>query len=169
VVATLLALTLLSSTAVALAAGNPATTLVPQPTPAKVVAEHLAALNACDINRLMAQFPKTAVFGYAGGSMTAGRWAIRRLWEGFCMPPAQGGLRGLTFKTVKVWTVGGTLTFSWAVTAPFLTKPYYGTDVVVTQNGLIAVQVSTLNPALLPFTPAPAPTPTPTPTPTPKP
>jgi hypothetical protein len=63
VVVTLLALTLLSSTAVALAAGNPATTLVPQPTPAKVVAAHLAALNACDINRLMAQSGRLALSG----------------------------------------------------------------------------------------------------------
>jgi hypothetical protein len=33
-----------------------------QPTPARVVEEHLAAFNACDWNRLMAQFPDNVEF-----------------------------------------------------------------------------------------------------------
>ena len=33
-----------------------------QPTPEAVVAEHLAALNACDWNRLMAQYPPSVHF-----------------------------------------------------------------------------------------------------------
>jgi hypothetical protein len=33
-----------------------------QPSPAAVVAEHLDALNHCDVDRLMAQYPETVGF-----------------------------------------------------------------------------------------------------------
>jgi hypothetical protein len=34
----------------------------PQPTPEKVISEHIAALNACDWNRMMAQYDDDIVF-----------------------------------------------------------------------------------------------------------
>ena len=76
-----------------------------QPSPEAVVAEHIDALNNCDVDRLMAQYPETVAILLPGGVTSEGRTEVRALFEGFCLPyPA--GLRGLHFTEVKSWTVG---------------------------------------------------------------
>jgi hypothetical protein len=76
---------------------------------------------------------------------------IRALFEGFCKPHADGGLNGITFAEIKSWTVGKTVNVQWVATAPFLAAPYYGADAYVTQNGLMAAQVTTFDGAELQF------------------
>jgi hypothetical protein len=127
--------------------------LVRQPTPEAVVAEHVDALNKCDVNRLMAQYPRTVAILFPGGVTVEGRTAVRALFEGFCKPPATGGLNGITFAAVKSWTVGKTVNVQWVATAPFLAAPYYGADAYVTQKGLLAAQVTTFDGAELQFAP----------------
>lgn len=125
--------------------------LVRQPTPEAVVAEHVDALNKCNVDRLMAQYPKTVAILLPGGVTVEGRTGVRALFEGLCKPLAAGGLNGIQFAAIKSWTVGKTVNVQWVATAPFLAAPYYGADAYVTHNGLLAVQVSTFDAAELQF------------------
>jgi hypothetical protein len=59
-----------------MAQSNPLPERVRQPTPAKVVAEHMAAFNACDWKRLMAQFPDNVEFFAPNGVTVRGRKAV---------------------------------------------------------------------------------------------
>ena len=127
--------------------------LVRQPTPEAVVAEHVDALNQCDVDRLMAQYPKTVAILLPGGVTVEGRTDVRALFEGFCLSPAAGGLNGLTFVAIKSWTVGNTVNVQWVATAPFLAAPYYGADAYVTHKGLLAAQVTTFDGTELQFLP----------------
>ena len=80
------------------------TDLVRQPTPEAVVAEHLDALNDCDVDRLMAQYPDGIQILLPGGVTVAGRDEVRALFEGFCLPfPA--GLAGLKFTEKQAYIV----------------------------------------------------------------
>jgi len=91
---------MLATAAVAIAK----TDLVRQPTADAVTAEHIDALNNCDVDRLMAQYPESNEILLPGGVTVAGREAVRDLFEGFCLPyPA--GLKGLTFTEVSRGTV----------------------------------------------------------------
>jgi len=119
---------------------------VRQQTPEAVVAEHVAALNECDVDRLMAQYPKTIAILLPGGVTVEGRTDVRTLFEGFC-----GGLNGMEFVAIKSWTVGKTVNVQWVATAPFLAAPYYGADAYVTHAGLLEAQVSTFDAAELQF------------------
>jgi hypothetical protein len=110
------------------------------------VAEHVAALNACDVDRLMAQYPSTIAILLPGGATAEGRTDVRALFEGFC-----AGLNGIEFAAVKSWTVGKTVNVQWVATAPFLAAPYYGADAYVTHAGLLEAQVSTFDAAELQF------------------
>jgi hypothetical protein len=121
-------------------------TLVRQPTPEAVVAEHVAALNECNVDRLMAQYPDTIAILLPGGVTAEGRANVRGLFEGFC-----AGLSGIHFDAVEAWTVGKTVNVQWVATAPFLAEPYYGADAYVTHAGLLEAQVSTFDPAELQF------------------
>ena len=56
----------------AIAQSSPLPARVRQPTPAKVVAEHMAAFSACDWKRLMAQFPDDVEFFAPNGVRCAG-------------------------------------------------------------------------------------------------
>jgi len=47
-----------------------------QPTPQAVLDEHFAALNACDWDRLLAQYPEDAQIHLANGMIIKGRTAI---------------------------------------------------------------------------------------------
>jgi hypothetical protein len=120
--------------------------LVRQPTPEAVVAEHVAALNECNVDRLMAQYPKTVAILLPGGVTIEGRTDVRTLFEGFC-----GGLNGMEFVAIKSWTIGKTVNVQWVATAPFLAAPYYGADAYVTHAGLLEAQVTTFDAADLQF------------------
>ncbi len=136
--------------AVAMLAALPAFTeemvlpeLVTQPTPQAVVDEHIAALNACDWNRLMAQYPDDAEIHLSGGTIITGRKAIGELFAGFCKPAAEGGLMGITFTPENVFIVDGTVNAQWVATGDMLAEPYKGSDAYVTRDGLMAAMVST--------------------------
>lgn len=117
--------------------------LVTQPTPQAVVDEHLDALNQCDWNRLMAQYPNDAEVHLDNGTVVIGREDIGALFAGFCQAPEDGGLIGITFATERSFTVGDTVNVQWIATAPFLAEPYRGSDAYVTRDGLMAAMVST--------------------------
>lgn len=54
-----------------------------QPTPQAVLDEHFAALNACDWNRLLAQYPDDAQINLPTGIIVKGRDALGALFAGF--------------------------------------------------------------------------------------
>ena len=139
----------LGASAAAPSAADPLPPLHRQPTPAKVVKEHVAALNACDWTRLMAQYPRRAEIHLPGGNVVKGREAIGELFAGFVKPPDQGGLCGITFTAQHTFRVDGTLNVQWVANAPFLAEPYKGSDAYVTKNGLMYAMVSTFDGAEL--------------------
>jgi len=119
--------------------------LKPQRTPQAVVDEHLAALNACDWNRLMAQYPDNAELFLPGGQIVKGRQAIGELFRNFVKPQQDGGLCGLRFAAEHTVTIGGTLNVQWRATAPFAAAPYLGADAYGTKDGLMQAQVTTFD------------------------
>jgi len=124
---------------------SPLPALKRQATPQAVVNEHVAALNACDWNRLMAQYPEDAELFFPGGQVIKGRQAIGDLFRDFVKPHAQGGLCGLTFTAEQTLTVGTTLNVQWRAIAPFLSAPYLGADAYGTKDGLMQAQVTTFD------------------------
>jgi ketosteroid isomerase-like protein len=112
-----------------------------------VTSEHIDALNACDWERLMAQYPEEVLFILPNGTWVEGRRAIGDVFEGFCKPRSEGGFKGATFIAEKVKRVGNTVNVSWRVEADWLAQPYKGGDAYVTEDGLMYTQVTTFNPA----------------------
>jgi ketosteroid isomerase-like protein len=110
-----------------------------------VVDEHLAAINACDWQRLMAQYPPEVQFFLPSGQVLRGREAVGELFRGLVKPVAEGGLRGLKFETEHTFTVGDTVNVQWRATADFLKEPYRGADAFVTKDGLMWAQVTTFD------------------------
>jgi hypothetical protein len=151
-------LLLLSVAAVAVAK----TDLVKQPKPEQVVAEHIDALNNCDVDRLMAQYPETIHILLPDGVTVEGREDVLALFEGFCQPynwdgeTNIGGLNGLQFTEQDSWKVHKTLNVQWVATADFLCEPYYGADAYETWSGLMAAQVTTFDGSKLLFVDDPA-------------
>jgi ketosteroid isomerase-like protein len=135
----------------ALAATAPLPPLAMQPNAERVAFEHIDALNACDWNRLMAQYPEEVLFMLPNGTWVEGRNAIGGLFEGFCKARAEKGFKGAKFIAEKVKTVGDTVNVSWRVEADWLAEPYKGADAYVTHDGLLYVQVTTFNPAEMKF------------------
>ncbi len=122
-----------------------------QGSPTAVVAEHLAALNACDWNRLMAQYPPDVHFFLPGGTVVVGRKAVGQLFTGFCKDRSKGGNKGLIFTSKRTFKVGNTINTQWSANASFLTKPYLGADAYVTKAGLMYAQVTTFGAPPLPY------------------
>jgi SnoaL-like domain len=116
-------------------------------TPQAVVDEHLAAINACDWQRLMAQYPPEAQFFLPGGQVIKGRDAVGDLFKSFVRPVTAGGLCGLTFETENSFPVGDTINVQWVARASFLAEPYRGADAYVTKDGLMMAQVTTFDAA----------------------
>jgi hypothetical protein len=116
-----------------------------QPTAQAVVNEHLEAINRCDWNRLMAQYPDDVEFFLPGGQLKKGRAEVAELFRGFVKPVAQGGLCGLKFETEHTFVVGDTINVQWKATAAFLAEPYRGADAYETKNGLMQAQVTTFD------------------------
>ena len=116
-----------------------------------VVDEHLDALNNCDWQRLMAQYPDEIEIHLPDGMVVAGRKAVSDLFAGFCKQRADGGLNGLKFTSEHTFTVGDTVNVQWRAEADFLSEPYKGSDAYVTKDGLMYAQVTTFNGADLKF------------------
>lgn len=121
-----------------------------QPTPEKVLAEHLDALNQCDWNRLVAQYPEDAEIHLPDGVMLKGRQKVGDLFNGFCKD-RPNGLRGLKFTVQTSFKVGNTFNVMWKADAPFLAEPYIGSDAYVTRNGMMAAMVTTFDGSKLKF------------------
>jgi hypothetical protein len=115
------------------------------PTPQAIVDEHMDAINHCDWNRLMAQFPDDVQFFLPGGQVVKGRVAVGELFEGFVKPVSEGGLCGLKFTPEQVYAVGNTINVSWVAYADFLAEPYRGADAYETKDGLMQAQVTTFD------------------------
>ena len=111
----------------------------------EVVDEHLAALNACDWQRLMRQYPPEAQIFLPGGQVVKGRAAVGKLFSDFVKPVRAGGLCGLRFTTEHVFAVGDTINVQWTATADFLAEPYKGADAYETKDGLMWAQVTTFD------------------------
>jgi hypothetical protein len=118
---------------------------VTQPTAQKVVMEHLAAFNACDWKRLMAQFPENVEFFLPGGEVVRGRKAVGEMFSKIVKPPAQGGVCGIKVTVEHTFVVDGVFNIQWRADAPFLAEPYRGADAYETKDGLMAAQVTTFD------------------------
>ena len=121
-----------------------------QPTVQKVIDEHLDALNKCDWNRLMAQYPTDVEIHLPDGQVIKGRQKVGDLFAGFCKPRPDG-LKGLKFTSESSFLVGNTLNVMWRAEADFLSEPYKGSDAYVTRDGLMAAQVTTFDGSKLKF------------------
>ena len=121
-----------------------------QPSVQKVVDEHLDALNQCDWNRLMAQYPNDVEIHVPDGTVVRGRAKVGDLFAGFCKSRPDG-LKGLKFTPVTSFKVGNTVNALWSADAAFLAEPYKGSDAYVTRDGLMAAQVTTFDGAKLKF------------------
>ena len=116
----------------------------------KVIDEHLDALNKCDWNRLMAQYPNDVEIHLPDGAVVKGRDKVGELFTGFCKPRPDG-LKGLKFTSESAFLVGNTLNVMWRAEADFLSEPYKGSDAYVTRDGLMAAQVTTFDGSKLKF------------------
>lgn len=141
------AVTFLAGPAATAADERPLPALAPLETPQAVVDEHLDALNACDWDRLMAQYPDDVFFILPNGTWIEGRREIGNVFEGFCKSRTDGGFKGATFITEFSKEVGDTVNVSWRVEADWLAEPYKGADAYITKDGLMQAQVTTFDPA----------------------
>jgi hypothetical protein len=119
--------------------------LTKQPSAQAVLDEHLAALNECDWNRLMAQYPDDAQINLPDGKIVKGRAAIGDLFAGFCKSPKDGGLNGIHFAVEHSTAIGDTFATQWVATAPFLAEPYRGSDAYITHDGYMQAMVTTFD------------------------
>lgn len=116
-----------------------------QPTPQAVLDEHFDALNNCDWERLIAQYPDDAQINLPNGAIVKGRPAIADLFTNFCHEPKDGGLKGIHFAIENSTQIGTTFVTQWEATAPFLAEPYKGSDAYVTKDGFMQAMVSTFD------------------------
>jgi hypothetical protein len=116
-----------------------------QPSAQAVLDEHLDALNHCDWNRILAQYPDDAQINLPGGAIVKGRVAIGDMFAGFCKDPKDGGLKGISFKVENSTTIGDVFATQWVGTAPFLAEPYKGSDAYITKDGLMQAMVTTFD------------------------
>ena len=87
-----------------------------QPTPAKVVEEHMAAFSSCDWPRLMAQFPDNVEFFGPNGQVVRGKTALGQMFAQVVKPPSQGGTCGLKIVAEHTFAVGDTINVQWVAT-----------------------------------------------------
>jgi SnoaL-like domain len=120
-----------------------------QPTAQAVLDEHLDALNHCDWNRIVAQYPDDAQIHLPNGTIVKGRASIGELFAGLCKDPAAGGLKGINFRVEHNTEIGGTFATQWIATAPFLAEPYRGSDAYITKDGYMQAMVTTFDGAAL--------------------
>ena len=120
-----------------------------QPTAQAVLDEHFAALNACDWDRLVAQYPDDAQVNGPNETIIKGRAAIGEMFAGFCKDPKDGGLKGIQFAVEHSTAIENTFATQWVVTAPFLAEPYRGSDAYITHDGYMQAMVSTFDASAL--------------------
>src|SRR6202166_2658104 len=108
-----------------------------QPSVEAVLDEHIDALNNCDWNRLLAQYPEDAQINLPGGAIVKGRAAIGDLFAGLCKDSKDNGLKRIRFKVESSITIGDTFATQWVATAPFLAEPSQGSDAYITKDGMI--------------------------------
>ena len=116
-----------------------------QPNAAAVLAEHFDALNHCDWNRIVAQYPEDAEIHLSGGRVLKGRAVIGEMFAILCKDPKDGGMNGIMFKPEHSMTIGDTFAVQWIATAPFLAEPYRGSDAYITKDGLMQAMVTTFD------------------------
>src|ERR1700721_162474 len=85
-----------------------------QATAQAVLDEHMDALNHCDWNRIVAQYPDNAQINLPGGAVVAGRKAIGEMFAGFCKDSKDGGVKGIIFKVENSTRKGTTFAPQWA-------------------------------------------------------
>jgi hypothetical protein len=95
-----------------------------QSSPQAVIDEHVDALNKCDWNRLMAQYPSDYQINLPDGVVVKGREEAGKLFANFVKPVDQGGLCGIKFTAEQISVVGETLNIQWKAEAEFLTEPW---------------------------------------------
>ncbi len=120
-----------------------------QPTPTKVVEEHMAAFTGCDWPRLMAQFPENVEFFGPNGQVIHGKAALGQMFAQVVKLPSQGGTCGLKVIAEQTFIVGDVINVQWRADSPLLKETYRGADAYETHKGLMAAQVTTWNPAEL--------------------
>jgi hypothetical protein len=121
----------------------------PQPTPEKVIAEHIAALNACSWSRMMAQYDDDVQFWSKDGNVVKGREAIGQMFKKALQPPSGGGQCGMKLIPEQTVVVGNTVNVIWRAEAPFFAEPYRGAEAFETRNGLLVLQVTTWDPSAI--------------------
>jgi hypothetical protein len=131
------------------AAGHALPPKKPQATPQKVIAEHFAAFNSCDWNRLMAQYDDDMAFLSKDGDVVRGRQAVAEMFRKVLQPHSAGGQCGITLTPEQTIVVGDTVNIVWRADAPFLAEPYRGSEAFETRNGLLVVQVTTWDPSAM--------------------
>jgi hypothetical protein len=108
-----------------------------------VVREHMAALNACDWKRILAQNPQDVEIFSPDGVVAQGREAVGAMFAQVVKPFREGGICGLKFTAEHTQKVGDTINVQWRADAPFLAQPYRGADAYETKDGLMQAQVTT--------------------------
>lgn len=146
-----LALALTLGTSAAIAEDLKLPPLKKQSSPQAVIDEHFDALNKCDFNRIMAQYPQDYQLNMPDGVIVKGRDKAAELFANFVKPHDQGGLCGMKFTPEQTLTVGETLNIQWKAEADFLAEPYKGSDAYETHDGLMVAMVSTFKGADLKF------------------
>lgn len=116
-----------------------------QASPQAVLDEHMDALNHCDWNRIVAQYPENAQINLPGGAIVAGRKAIGEMFAGFCKSAKDGGLNGINFKVEHSSQIGDTFATQWIASADFLSEPYRGSDAYITKDGMMQAMVTTFD------------------------
>ena len=137
-----------ATAAAASTAAQPLPPKQPQPTPQKVIEEHVAALNACDWNRMMAQYDDNIAFLSKDGNVVQGREAIGAMFKNALQPPPIGQC-GMKLIPEKTFVIGDTVNVVWRAEAPFFAEPYRGSEAFETRNGLLVLQVTTWDPAAI--------------------
>jgi len=117
----------------------------------RAVAQHIAALTACDANALVAGYTSDAVLFFPDGVVVSGTAALQSVYNGFVKPHSQGGLCGLLATPVQEFQRDHTVFVKFSVTAPFLAAPYFSTDGYIIENGKIASELSTFDASKLKF------------------
>jgi hypothetical protein len=130
-------------TSIAFAEGLKLPPLKRQPNPQAVINEHFDALNKCDWNRIMAQYPPDYQLNLPDGIVVKGSEEAAKLFANFVKSHDQGGLCGMRFTPEQTSVVGETLNIQWKAEADFLAEPYKGSDAYETHDGLMVAMVST--------------------------
>jgi hypothetical protein len=121
----------------------------PQPTPQRVIDEHIAALNDCDWKRIMAQYDGDIEFLSKDGAIVKGREAIGDMFKKDLLPTSSDGQCGMKLIPEHTVVVGETVNVVWRAEAPFFAEPYRGSEAFETRNGLLVLQVTTWDPSAL--------------------